>query len=106
MDWIYLVVAGLFEMAWALGLKYSQGFTRLWASVGTVAAMIVSVALLALAMRSIGVGTAYAVWTGIGVVGAVVGGIFLFDEPWSAARLGFIALILIGIIGLKFTAGN
>jgi quaternary ammonium compound-resistance protein SugE len=91
----------LFEVAWAIGLKYTEGFTRLGPSVATVAAMIASVVLLAIAMRSLPVGTAYAVWTGIGAVGTVLLGIVLFAEPATAARLVCIGLILAGIVGLK-----
>jgi len=102
--WVTLFVAGLFEIGWALGLEYSDGFTRLWPSVGTVVALVVSMALLARATRSLPVGTAYAVWTGIGAVGTAVGGIALFGEPRSAARLACISLIVTGIVGLKLTA--
>lgn len=101
MAWWMLVVAGLFEIAWAIGLKYTHGFTRLWPSAATVAAMVVSIVLLALAMRTLPVGTAYAVWTGIGAVGTVILGILLFGEPATALRLGCIGLILAGIVGLK-----
>ena len=101
MAWTALVVAGLFEVAWAIGLKYTEGFTRAWPSVLTAAAMVVSIVLLAIAMRTLPVGTAYAVWTGIGAVGTVVLGIVLFGEPANAARLACIALILAGIVGLK-----
>jgi quaternary ammonium compound-resistance protein SugE len=104
MSWIALFVAGLFEVGWAIGLKYTHGFTRLWPSVGTVAAMVVSIGLLGWAMRTLPVGTAYAVWTGIGAVGTVVLGIVLFGEPATAARLTCVALILAGITGLKLTA--
>ncbi|KRE89440.1 molecular chaperone [Frateuria sp. Soil773] len=104
MPWIYLVLAGLFEIGWAIGLKYSEGFTRLWPSVGTVSAMLVSIVLLALAVKSLPIGTAYAIWTGIGAVGAVVLGIALFGDPATPARLLCVALILAGIIGLKLTA--
>ena len=104
MQWLILFIAGLFEIAWAIGLKYTEGFTRLWPSVGTVAAMVVSVALLGLAMRTLPVGTAYAVWTGIGAVGTVILGIVLFAEPATAARLFCLGLILAGILGLKLTS--
>ena len=104
MAWIVLFVAGLFETCWAIGLKYTDGFTRLWPSVGTVAAMIASVVLLGWSMRSLPVGTAYAVWTGIGAVGTVLLGLVLFDEPATVARLGCVALIVAGIVGLKLTA--
>ena len=101
MTWVVLFVAGLFEIAWAIGLKYTDGFTRLVPSTLTTVAMIVSVVLLALAMRALPVGTAYAVWTGIGAVGTVILGILLFDEPATAARIACIALIVVGIVGLK-----
>ena len=104
MDWAMLAVAGLFEVAWAVGLKYTEGFSRWWPSVGTALAMVVSVVLLALAMRTLPVGTAYAVWTGIGAVGTGLLGIALFGEPATFARLGCIALIVAGIVGLKLTA--
>jgi quaternary ammonium compound-resistance protein SugE len=101
MTWLMLLVAGLFEVAWAIGLKYTHGFTRLVPSAATLAAMTASVVLLALAMRTLPVGTAYAVWTGIGALGTVILGIALFDEPATVARLACIALIVIGIVGLK-----
>ena len=101
MAWLILMVAGLFEVGWAVGLKYSQGFTRLWPSLWTAAAMIVSLGLLGLALRSLPLGTAYAVWTGVGAVGTVILGIVLFGEPTDALRLGSIALIVAGIVGLK-----
>ena len=102
--WFVLVLAGLLEVCWAIGLKYTEGFTRLWPSVGTGAAMVASVVLLGLAMRTLPVGTAYAVWTGIGAVGTVILGIVLFAEPATAARLGCVALIVAGIAGLKLTS--
>ena len=101
MAWIILFIAGLFEIGWAIGLKYSAGFTRLWPSVGTVAAMLASVVLLGLAMKALPVGTAYAVWTGIGAVGTVALGIVLFDEPASVLRLVSVFLIIAGMVGLK-----
>lgn len=104
MPWILLFIAGLLEVGWAIGLKYTEGFTRLWPSVGTLVAMTVSVVLLGLAMRTLPVGTAYAVWTGIGAVGTVILGIVLFAEPATAARLGCVGLIVAGIIGLKLTS--
>ena len=104
MAWLWLVLAGLLEVVWAIGLKYTDGFTRLWPSVGTVVAMIVSVVLLGWAMRTLPVGTAYAVWTGIGAVGTVLLGLVLFHEPATVARLGCVALIVAGIVGLKLTA--
>lgn len=99
-----LLVAGLFEVVWAIGLKYTEGFTRFWPSVGTVAAMVASVGLLGLAMRTVPVGTAYAVWTGIGAVGTVVLGMVLLGEPASVTRLVCVGLIVAGIVGLKLTA--
>lgn len=104
MAWLLLVVAGLFEIGWAIGLKYTEGFTRLWPSVGTVTAMVLSVGLLGLAMRTLPVGTAYAVWTGIGALGTVILGIVLFGEPATVARLLCVGLILAGIVGLKLSA--
>lgn len=103
MAWLILVVAGLFEVAWAIGLKYTEGFSRFWPSAGTVAAMVVSVGLLGWAMRTLPVGTAYAVWTGIGAVGTVALGIVLFGEPATVARLACVAMIVAGIVGLKLT---
>ncbi|MDQ0586773.1 quaternary ammonium compound efflux SMR transporter SugE [Variovorax paradoxus] len=104
MAWIVLLVAGLLEMGWAIGLKYTEGFTRFWPSVGTAISMVLSVVLLGWAMRSLPVGTAYAVWTGIGAVGTVVLGIVLFQEPANAARLACVGLIVAGILGLKLTS--
>jgi len=101
MTWLMLLVAGLFEVAWAIGLKYTHGFTRLVPSAATLAAMVASIVLLALAMRTLPVGTAYAVWTGIGALGTVILGIALFDEPATLARLLCMALIVVGIVGLK-----
>jgi len=105
MAWIYLLLAGLFEIVWAIGLKYTDGFSRLWPSVGTLAAMAVSIVLLAMAVKTLPIGTAYAVWTGIGAVGAVALGIVLFGDPATWLRLLCVALILTGIVGLKLTAG-
>jgi quaternary ammonium compound-resistance protein SugE len=101
MAWMYLTVAGLFEIAWAIGLKYTDGFTRLLPSLWTVASMILSIVLLGLALRTLPVGTAYAVWTGIGAIGTAALGIYLFGEPATVARLLCIGLILAGIVGLK-----
>jgi len=101
MAWIYLTVAGLFEIGWAIGLKYTDGFTRLLPSLWTLASMILSIVLLGLALRTLPVGTAYAVWTGIGAVGTAALGIYLFAEPATVARLLCIGLTLSGIIGLK-----
>ena len=105
MAWVLLFTAGLCEIGWAIGLKYTDGFSRLWPSAGTIAMMVVSVVLLALALKHIPVGTGYAVWTGIGAVGTVLFGIVLFDEPATAGRLGSIALIVGGIVGLKLASG-
>ncbi len=104
MAWILLLAAGMFEVGWAVGLKFTDGFTRLWPSLGTLCSMIVSLGLLGLALRSLPLGTAYAVWTGIGTVGTALLGIALFAEPATAARLGCIALIVAGIAGLKLLA--
>jgi quaternary ammonium compound-resistance protein SugE len=103
--WLLLAIAGLAEVAWAVGLKYTQGFTRLWPSLFVVGAMAISVWLLALALRSLPVGTGYAVWTGIGAVGTAILGIALFGEPASLLRIGSIALIVLGIVGLKLATG-
>jgi quaternary ammonium compound-resistance protein SugE len=102
MAWAILIIAGLFETGWAIGLKFTEGFTRPVPTLLTVLAMLISLGLLGLALRSLSVGTAYAVWTGIGTTGTVLLGIYLFDEPATAARLACIALIVAGIIGLKF----
>ena len=101
MAWVLLVVAGLLEVGWAIGLKYTQGFTRPWPSVFTLSCMVASVVLLGIAMKSLPVGTSYAVWVGIGAVGTAVLGIVLFAEPATAGRLASLALILAGIVGLK-----
>ncbi len=101
MAWAVLFLAGLFEIGWAIGLKYSEGFTRLWPSAATVVTMALSVWLLGLALRALPLGTAYAVWTGIGTVGTAVLGMVLFAEPATALRLGCIALIVAGILGLR-----
>jgi quaternary ammonium compound-resistance protein SugE len=101
MAWVYLAIAGLFEIGWAVGLKYTEGFTRLVPSTLTIAAMIISVALLGLALRDLPVGTGYAVWTGIGTVGTAVLGMYLFGDPATATRLACIGLIIAGIAGLK-----
>ena len=106
MNWILLVVAGLFEIGWAIGLKYTEGFTRLWPSVWTVASMVVSIALLGIALKTIPIGTGYAVWTGIGAAGTAILGIVLFAEPATALRLGSIGLIVAGIVGLKLVSPN
>ena len=101
MSWLLLILAGLLEIGWAIGLKYTHGFTRLGPTVATVAAMVASMVLLGLAMRTLPVGTAYAVWTGIGTVGTVLLGMFLFGESAEPIRLLFIAMIVAGIAGLK-----
>jgi quaternary ammonium compound-resistance protein SugE len=101
MAWLMLTVAGLFEIGWAIGLKYTEGFTRLWPTLGTVASMIVSLGLLGLALRTLPVGTAYAVWTGVGTIGTALLGIALFNESADLLRLACIGLIVAGIIGLK-----
>ncbi|HIZ51144.1 MAG TPA: quaternary ammonium compound efflux SMR transporter SugE [Candidatus Pseudomonas excrementavium] len=101
MNWAILVVAGLFEIGWAVGLKYTEGFTRLWPTLGTVASMAISVWLLGVAMKTLPMGTAYAVWVGIGAVGTVMLGILLFDEPANPMRLISLVLIGAGILGLK-----
>jgi quaternary ammonium compound-resistance protein SugE len=104
MAWLLLVIAGLFEVGWAIGLKYTQGLTRLWPTLATVAAMIVSVVLLGLAMKSLPVGTSYAVWVGVGAVGTALLGMVLFGEPANLGRLVSLGLILAGIIGLKLSS--
>lgn len=104
MAWTYLIVAGLFEVAWAIGLKYTEGFSRLWPSLGTVAAMVASFWLLALSLTSLPIGTAYAVWTGIGAVGTALLGIALFGESADLPRLLCIGLIVGGIAGLKLVS--
>jgi quaternary ammonium compound-resistance protein SugE len=101
MAWLMLVVAGLFEVAWAIGLKYTEGFTRLWPTVGTLAAMLISLGLLGLAMKTLPVGTSYAVWVGVGAVGTAILGIVLLGEPANAGRLISLGLIVAGIVGLK-----
>lgn len=102
--WALLVIAGLFEVGWAVGLEYSEGFSRLWPSVLTIVCLAASMLLLARAVESLPLGTAYTVWTGIGAVGAATLGIVLFDEPASLARAGFLSLIVLGVVGLNLTA--
>ena len=104
MAWTWLVIAGLLEIVWATGLKYTDGFTRLWPSVITGAAMLASIYFLALAVRTIPIGTGYAVWTGIGAVGVAILGIILFNEPRDLLRIGSILLIVAGIVGLKLVS--
>lgn len=104
MAWIYLVVAGLFEVAWAVGLKYTEGWTRLWPSLGTLAGMVVSFWFLSQALKAIPLGTGYAIWTGIGAIGVATVGIVLFSESASPARLACIAMIVAGVVGLKLVS--
>jgi quaternary ammonium compound-resistance protein SugE len=104
MNWLILVLAGLLEIGWAIGLKYTEGFTRFWPSVWTVAAMIASLGLLGLAMKSLPVGTSYAVWVGVGAVGTAILGIVLLGEPATAGRIASLALIVAGIVGLKLSS--
>ena len=104
MHWIYLILAGLLEIGWAIGMKYTDGFRRLWPSVGTIIAMIASFALLSAALRTLPVGTAYAVWTGIGAIGTAIFGIVLLGESANPVRILSILLIAVGIIGLKLGA--
>lgn len=101
MSWIYLFIAGLFEIGWAVGLKYTDGFTKLWPSVITIIGMILSFYFLSTAVKTIPIGTAYAIWTGIGAVGTAILGIFLFNESKEIIRIFFIFLIVVGIVGLK-----
>lgn len=101
MPWVYLIIAGVLEIGWAVGLKYTNGFTRLWPSVGTIAAMILSMFLLSLSVKTIPVGTGYAAWTGIGAAGTAILGMLLLGEPKAAARVFCILLIIAGIVGLK-----
>lgn len=104
MAWVILVLAGLFEIGWAVGLKYTEGFTRLWPTVGTVASMVISLGLLGLALKSLPLGTAYAVWTGVGTVGTAILGIVLLGESAAVMRLVCIGLIVAGIVGLKLVS--
>lgn len=101
MVWLILVLAGLFEVGWAVGLKYSEGFTRFWTSVATTAAFILSVGLLGVTLRTLPLGTAYAVWTGIGAIGTAIVGMVVFREPATVARIACLGLIVVGIAGLK-----
>ena len=104
MHWIILVVAGLFEVGWAVGLKYTEGFTRLWPSVGTVISMVISLGLLGIAMKTLPVGTAYAIWVGIGTVGAIIAGVMFLGEPMNLLRGVSLLFIVLGIIGLKLAS--
>jgi len=106
MPWFILFIAGLFEIAWAVGLKYSDGFSKLWPSIFTVACMIISMGLLAYSVKHLPVGTAYAVWTGIGAVGTAIAGMILFNESKEFVRIFFIFLIVVGIVGLKLFTGD
>lgn len=103
--WIYLVIAGLLEVCWAVGLKYTDGFTRVWPSAFTLITLTASMYLLAKAAQTLPIGTAYAVWVGIGALGAAIFGIIFFQESVSMIRLGFLSLLLISILGLKFSSG-
>jgi quaternary ammonium compound-resistance protein SugE len=105
MSWFYLIIAGLLEVGWAIGLKYTEGFTKLIPSVLTAIAIVLSMGLLSLAARTIPIGTAYGVWVGIGALGAALLGVVLFDEPTTVARWFFLALLLVAVIGLKVTGG-
>jgi quaternary ammonium compound-resistance protein SugE len=106
MAWIFLFIAGIFEIVWAIGLKYTEGFTKLFPSVITVLGMAISFYFLSMAVKTLPIGTAYAIWTGIGAAGAVILGMVLFGEPRNLLRLMFVAFILAGIIGLKATSGS
>ncbi|MFC6954417.1 quaternary ammonium compound efflux SMR transporter SugE [Halorubellus litoreus] len=106
MSWTLLVVAGLFEIAWAIGLQYSDGLTKPVPTAATAVALVISMVLLAKAVQNLPIGTAYAVWTGIGAVGTATLGVVLFDEPASLARMGFIAVIVCGIVGLHSVSGG
>lgn len=103
MAWLILIVAGLLEVAWAIGLKHTQGFTRLWPSVFTLVALVASMYLLAIAARTLPIGTAYAVWVGIGAAGTAILGVWLLDEPITSSRVVFLALLIVAIIGVKVT---
>lgn len=106
MTWLILAIAGLFETAWAIGLKYTEGFTRFWPSFWTIVAMVISVWLLGLSVKNLPVGTAYAIWVGIGAVGTVILGIWLFNEPVSPLRMISLLLIVAGIVGLKLASAS
>jgi quaternary ammonium compound-resistance protein SugE len=106
MTWVILVIAGLFETAWAIGLKYTDGFSRFWPSFWTIIAMVISVWLLGLSVKNLPVGTAYAIWVGIGAVGTVILGIWLFNEPVSPLRIISLLLLVAGIIGLKLASAS
>ncbi|MFE2939061.1 DMT family transporter [Streptomyces sp. NPDC059255] len=106
MAWVLLVVAGLVEVAWSIGMKYTEGFTRLWPSVFTGAGIVVSMVLLAQAAKTLPIGTAYGVWVGIGAAGAAVLGMVVLGEPVSAARIFFVSLLVVAVVGLKVTSGH
>lgn len=106
MAWFMLIIAGLFEVAWSILMKYSQGFTKLWPTVGFLVTLTISMGLLALASKQLPIGTAYGVWVGIGAIGAAVLGIVLFKEPVTAGRMLFLSLMLVSIVGLKITSGD
>jgi quaternary ammonium compound-resistance protein SugE len=106
MAWVYLVIAGIFEVVWAIGLKYTEGFSKLYPTIITIIGMIISIYFLALAVKTLPIGTAYAIWTGIGAVGAIIVGMVVFNEPKDFIRIVFLLFILTGIIGLKVTAGG
>ncbi|MEV7868493.1 quaternary ammonium compound efflux SMR transporter SugE [Streptomyces sp. NPDC088124] len=106
MAWVLLVVAGLVEVAWSIGMKYTEGFTRLWPSVFTGAGIVVSMVLLAQAAKTLPIGTAYGVWVGIGAAGAAVLGMVVLGEPASAARIFFVSLLVVAVVGLKVTSGH
>lgn len=106
MAWVVLFVAGVFEIGWAVGLKYTEGLTRLWPTVGTAVSLLASMGLLAVALRTLPLGTAYAIWTGIGAMGVAVLGIYLFNDSASPARLACVGLIVAGVIGLKLVSPN
>lgn len=106
MNWVFLGIAGVLEIGWAIGLKYTEGWTKLWPSIITGVLLVASFYFLSLAVKSLPIGTAYAVWTGIGTVGAAILGMFLFDEPRDIVRIACICLIIAGIAGLKLTAAN
>ncbi|MEE4546569.1 multidrug efflux SMR transporter [Streptomyces sp. V4-01] len=106
MAWILIVAAGLLEVAWSIGMKYTEGFSRLWPSVFTAAGIVASMLLLSRAARSLPIGTAYGVWVGIGAAGAALVGMLLLGEPATAARIFFVALLLVAVVGLKATSGH
>ncbi|MGW3497164.1 quaternary ammonium compound efflux SMR transporter SugE [Streptomyces sp. NPDC001020] len=106
MAWILLVVAGLLEVAWSIGMKYTDGFTRLWPSLATGAGIVASMLMLSYAAKSLPIGTAYGVWVGIGAAGAAVLGMAVLGEPATAARIFFVALLLVSVVGLKVTSGH